>query len=227
MVFDSNRGVVVLFGGVTSEFSAAGLADTWEWDGTNWTEVTPTTSPPGRGVHYNMTFDPGRGVAVLMGGGTQPSAPMFNDIWEYDGLTWSDVSGTADFIERAAACASFDGSGTLLFGGGQWDPMFGETYSWNGSTLSLLDPDPAPSARMSAMCDYDSFRNRVTLFAGSESNSDQVFVNDTWDWDGSAWVSKPAGPAEAPNCCRAFAYDQKRREFVYAGQNTWTFGPPD
>ena len=45
MAYDSQRGVVVLFGGRNDQ---AILGDTWEWDGFLWTRKTPTVAPPAR-----------------------------------------------------------------------------------------------------------------------------------------------------------------------------------
>src|SRR5262249_12382183 len=46
MAFDSARNRTVLFGGVDVNFN--GLNDTWEWDGSTWTQLSPATSPPAR-----------------------------------------------------------------------------------------------------------------------------------------------------------------------------------
>ncbi len=47
MAYDSARQRVVLFGG----YSQGHRADTWEWDGKNWTQIKPTTSPGGLWGH--------------------------------------------------------------------------------------------------------------------------------------------------------------------------------
>ncbi|MEW6238387.1 MAG: hypothetical protein AB1656_23635 [Candidatus Omnitrophota bacterium] len=85
MVFDSARGVVVLF---------AKGQQTWTWDGADWTQLHPANSPPnaGRGF-FAMGYDPNRSVAVIYGGEiiTDPvnySAEYYDDIWEWDGVDW-------------------------------------------------------------------------------------------------------------------------------------------
>src|SRR5206468_1923278 len=55
MAFDAALGDVVLFGGSASGHCCT-QADTWTWDGANWTEQHPATSPPGRGA-FGMTYD--------------------------------------------------------------------------------------------------------------------------------------------------------------------------
>ena len=46
MAFDAAHGQVVLFGG--SNGPAPYMADTWTWDGANWTQQSPPNSPPAR-----------------------------------------------------------------------------------------------------------------------------------------------------------------------------------
>src|SRR5262249_29451141 len=89
MAYDAARGKVVLFGGCTGNVQACdGLADTWEWDGTAWTEVT-NPGPTGRFSHA-MAYDAAR-KAVVMFGGCQ-SASVSNcdlqDTWEWNGTGW-------------------------------------------------------------------------------------------------------------------------------------------
>jgi hypothetical protein len=62
--FDSIRERVVLFGG--TDGGSTPLADTWEWDGTEWTQMADT-GPSGR-VGHAMTFDSKIKRVVLFGG---------------------------------------------------------------------------------------------------------------------------------------------------------------
>jgi hypothetical protein len=70
---------VILFGGYVGN---AKLSDTWEWDGTNWAQKAPPTSPSARSDHA-LAFDSARGKLVLFGGGLSNNAA--NDTWEWDG----------------------------------------------------------------------------------------------------------------------------------------------
>ena len=58
MVYDSHRQVVVLVGGEPMV--------TYTWDGENWSDAAPVTSPPDRS-HFGMAFDRTRGRVVLFG----------------------------------------------------------------------------------------------------------------------------------------------------------------
>ncbi len=83
--YDATRQVTVLFGGGYNPGGGyTNYSDTWEYDGSTWTQITTTNTPPGRRGH-SMVYDSDRGVTVLFGGFN--TAPL-NDTWEYDGTTW-------------------------------------------------------------------------------------------------------------------------------------------
>lgn len=84
MTCDEARGRTVLFGGWNGQF----LGDTWEWDGSRWTEHT-SSGPSPRGGVPSMAYDGERKRVVLFGGwdATGPVA----DLWEWDGRLWTRV----------------------------------------------------------------------------------------------------------------------------------------
>ena len=96
MVYDTQRGVIVLFGGQGQARPAEDLPveamqtlnDTWEFDGKIWCEVSPRQVPPARYGHA-MAYDEARGVVILFGG-IANDGTYLNDTWEYDGLTWTE-----------------------------------------------------------------------------------------------------------------------------------------
>jgi len=77
MTYDSGRGVTVLFGG---DAGYTVYDDTWEWDGTNWTQRSPANKPTMR-QDQALAYDSGRGVTVLFGG--HEPYTVLDDTWEY------------------------------------------------------------------------------------------------------------------------------------------------
>ncbi|MEA3507221.1 MAG: kelch repeat-containing protein, partial [Elusimicrobiota bacterium] len=68
----------VLFGGIDPDIY---FSDTWIFsEGSGWTEIFPSTSPPGRYSH-SLTYIPGG--ALLFGGATEASG-YSADTWEFD-----------------------------------------------------------------------------------------------------------------------------------------------
>lgn len=76
LVFDSARGVVTLFGGGYGDPSLH-LNDTWDWNGTDWIERTPSSSPSLRAASI-LYYDDRRSRTVLIGG---IHLTVLNDIW--------------------------------------------------------------------------------------------------------------------------------------------------
>jgi len=85
MAYDAATSTVVLFGGDHQIPLGLGLADTWAWDGSAWTEQSPATSPSARSA-ASLAYDAATGTAVLFGGtGGIPGHPTFlRGTW-----TWS------------------------------------------------------------------------------------------------------------------------------------------
>lgn len=125
MVFDQARGVAVLYGG----FFGTGLnvhADTWEFDGTDWVQRTPRSSP-GKRVGFGFVYDEVRARTVLFSGYAAPSQP--DDTWEWDGTNWLNRGPLAKPSGRSgqAMSYSFALKRVLLYGG--WDgSLNGETW---------------------------------------------------------------------------------------------------
>jgi hypothetical protein len=64
LAYDSDRGVSVLFGGLSGMVL---LADTWEWNGTTWSARSSSDAPSGRRGHA-MAYYSARHATVLFGG---------------------------------------------------------------------------------------------------------------------------------------------------------------
>jgi hypothetical protein len=119
MAFDSSRGRTVLFGGWKADVGGR-LSDTWEWDGTDWTQISVAVSPYQRWA-LTMAFDPVRDRTILFGGDHfQPFAlGDTNDTWEWDGATWvRDWTDAAPGV-RAGHSMVYDSAigRMVLFGG--------------------------------------------------------------------------------------------------------------
>jgi hypothetical protein len=124
MTYEADQGQVVLFGGfdLTSV-----LADTWNWDGTNWTQQHPATSPPAR-EGLSMTDDAARSQVVMFGGG-------FSDTWTWDGMTWTEKHPATSPSARFDIGLAYDAAKAkaVLFGGVSRDGFVADTWTWDGT----------------------------------------------------------------------------------------------
>ena len=86
LVYDQATSTVVLFGGVTTDFT--NLNDTWTWNGTNWTQQFPSSSPSPRNTPA-LACDPGLGAVVLFSGAV--GSNNLNDTWTWNGANWMEI----------------------------------------------------------------------------------------------------------------------------------------
>jgi hypothetical protein len=87
MAYDVAHSLIVLFGGVSD---GVGQNDTWVWDGTNWTQKSPQTSPSAREGPL-MAYDVALSQVVMFGGENNDNQQL-NDIWVWDGASWTPQS---------------------------------------------------------------------------------------------------------------------------------------
>src|SRR5262249_32180113 len=183
MVYDSQRARTVLFGGATS---SGPNGETWEWNGTTWTQRM-VTGPPARQGHA-MAYDSARHVTVLFGGFT--SSTRLADTWEWNGTAWTQqmVSGPSARDDGAMA---FDASRTacVLYGGFTASPpaVPDEVGAWNGTVWSTLTPasGDAGARRYHSMV-YDTQRGKLIVFGGDVGGP---LDGGTWSLDSYTPVS--------------------------------------
>ena len=212
MAYDSVHGQVVLFGG-NGEASLLGpgyFSDTWVWDGSNWTQKFPQSSPPARFAHA-MAFDSGHGQVVLFAG---TSAIQFADTWVWDGTNWTQESPQLSPPGRSFGAMAYDSAHArvVLFGGNNNGALLNDTWLWDGSNWTKPSPQTSPSARESPAMGYDSAHSEAVLFGGGVYAFNGITVifsdlNDTWVWDGSRWTQHSPQTSPSTRDSHAMAYD--------------------
>jgi|GEM_PF-1401491 len=218
MAYDSARGRIVLFGGL---IGGTPQGDTWEWDGTSWTQRSPEHSPPA--CHSaGMAYDSARGVTVLFGGVT--AGGYSGDTWEWDGEDWEyqTSAGPGPRSEVAMAYDSQRGV-TVLFGGKPpTGSLFGDTWEWNGGTWEIKAfSGDGPSNRGYAAMAFDSVRGVTVLFGGHTDR--RTVCGDTWEWDGDNWEFKTeTGPTARDQAAMVYDATAERDLTVLFGGNTGT-----
>lgn len=209
--YDSDRDVVVLFGG-SSRNSNGSRGDTWEWDGTAWSRVA--TSGPSARYEHAMVYDSVRQVCVLFGGWDDARGAAVGDTWEWDGIEWRQVatSGPGARIDHAMAFDAQRGV-CVLFGGYQIGPReLQDTWEWNGSEWTQVASD-GPSRRRDHAMTYDGNAESVLLFGGRRGYD---FYADTWVWNGVEWtLMSVQGPA--PRADHAMTFSGRRGRVLLAG----------
>jgi PKD-like domain len=144
--------------------------ETWNWDGTDWTKLSPLSSPSGR-AGASMAFDAATNQLILFGGAD--ISGDFNDTWSWDGSTWTQLFPATSPPARSNAVMAFDPrtNQLILFGG---DNGLRDTWSWDGSTWAELFPSTFPLFSNGASMAFDDATSQMVLVDT---------VGNTWNWD--------------------------------------------
>ncbi len=139
MAYDAERQQVVVFGGSPEPGTA--LADTWTWDGTNWTQESPSTNPSPR-YNSNMAYDAAQQQILLFGGLGFVGGSATNflaDTWVWNGTNWTqEFPTTLPPPARAVHGMTYDSAHAqvVLFGGSTATTLFGDTWVYGAPTAS-------------------------------------------------------------------------------------------
>ena len=191
---DNGTGVI-LFGG---QGASGRLQDTWNWDGANWTALTPSTLPPSRSGHA-LSYDSLRRRTMLFGG-LDASGAGLDDTWLWNGADWAPANPPNRPAARSGHTLAFDSvrGRTILFGG-----LFAftalaldDTWEWDGAQWISFTPSQLPPGRTGHALAFDAARGRTVLFGGSTVAPASV-LGDTWEWNGTSWLH--VSPTAAPD----------------------------
>lgn len=231
MAYDSNREVMVIFGGDPDGKGLTHLNDTWEYDGSNWSEVMPDQSPPGRvNINQSMVYDDSRGKTIIFGG---LSIGRMDDTWEYNGTTWEAVTTTLSPLARDSHAMVYNQADhvSVMFGGfNPGDFYLDDTWEYNGSNWQQVGTPQSPPGRHHHSMSYDNNRGVVVLFGGIGEGG--ALLDDTWEYDGSTWQQITTSLSPPARSGHSMAYDAKRAVSVLFGgydendtplNDTWEF----
>lgn len=215
--YDSAHSQVILFGGLSIQNGGnVDFADTWAWDGKQWTQLSPKNSPPARDSHV-MAYDPVHGQVVLFGGEFNNTLA---DTWFWDGTNWTQLQ-QASPGPRWSPTMVWDAAHAemVMFGGNDGNGDYlNETWIWNGSAWAQKSPKNSPPARSDGMMVYDSVHNQTVLFGGYGAAGN---LNDTWIWDGSNWTQAYPTVSPSPRSDANMAFDTAQgKTILYGGANT-------
>ncbi|MBL9038774.1 MAG: hypothetical protein JNG84_09690 [Archangium sp.] len=159
--YDVARGVTVLYGGNTTTSPNQPMSDTWTYDGAEWTQQLPLTTPP-PGFGARLVYDEARQQPVLFTG-----AANGTDTWSWTGSDWAPIS-------RVSTTASSNRPALAYDSGRQRAVMIGFcgvsalcTFELSGSTLTRLHPvETLPPTGGYALV-YDGVNQRVMATLGA------------------------------------------------------------
>ncbi|MGD0834598.1 MAG: kelch repeat-containing protein, partial [Candidatus Dormibacteria bacterium] len=199
-----DAGDVVLFGG--TEGNSTYFDDTWIFNGTKWTELSPATSPPGRNSAPMATLTSGSHTGdVVLFGGNGAGGGQLDDTWIFNGTTWSDADpGTSPPSRYNSSLATLsagpDAGDAVLFGG--FSPgALGDTWIFDGTNWTQLSPAASPSPRglltMATLGGGPDAGDVIMLGGATDWSTYTSPLGDAWLFDGTTWtqVNPPTSPS--------------------------------
>jgi hypothetical protein len=202
MAHDSFRARVVLFGGCQIDYPQSAIvgasAETWEWDGADWSPRMTAVAPSGRFFH-TMAYDSARRRIVMFGGRDALGANPTDTTWDFDGTSWLDVTPSVGPTPREHAGLAYDAArercvifgGSTFGGGGNYHD---DTWTWDGSQWQQQVPAHSPLARFGHTMQSDAVHQVVLMHGGAIS---WALATDLWQWDGVDW-SEMSIPGSLP-----------------------------
>jgi hypothetical protein len=224
-------GKTILFGGTNS---VQAFNDTWEWNGTAWTQRVTTNAPSPR-WHFRIAYATDR-QRIIGWGGQIPNSAV-DDTWEFSGTNWTLIPKATRPAGRADHGMAFDETARrlVILGGatGLAGPPHSDTWLWSVNSGWTRDLGAGtPSAVQAYPLAYESAGDRVVGFSGANSVSQRTEEIHEYSGAPRIWTDSTATPdkrflhgwASAPGLGGMFLFGgdaQTPTGFTYFSSETW------
>jgi hypothetical protein len=231
MVYDAATGDVLLFGGASGTPSYLEYNDTWEFNGTGWTQLHPTLHPTG-GAWEAMAYDPAASAVVLYDSGeVYATGSYLANTWTFSGGQWTESLQGAGPSPRSGENFVYDNvtQDLVMFGGFTCNGSGGcyshnDTWTFANGGWTNESTGPAPSPRNGASFAFDPDSNVSILFGGRDGGQ---FFADTWTYDAGSWTSLSSPAAPSPRSGAGLVYDPAADAMLLFGGYTYTLNGSD
>jgi hypothetical protein len=182
---DASAPAVLLYSGDGEGF----YDDTWEWDGTQWTQLTvsqPDTADGGSLGRMNHAMAQLGNEVVLFGGQASPGQFALGDTWTWNGIAWTQLHIAGPPARWGHSMATL-GNEVVMYGG--CNGNLTDTWTFDGTAwtqVAMTGANPGSARCGSGMATVGS---NVVLFGGLSGDT------ETWLFDGTSWTQSTAtGP---------------------------------
>jgi hypothetical protein len=209
--YDSVTGRLLLVG------HTGGLSVVVRWDGSVLASQAGGNTLPVR-HWFGLAYHTAAQRLLLFGGDTETG--LSNQLWSWNGATWTDVTTPGPAARRSPAmCYDAGRNRLVLFGGTNSGAtaFFGDTWEHDGTAWEQRTPLTSPGPRAESVLVYASHLQRCVLVGGFSAQDHR----DTWLWDGSDWT--PVATVGQPDTGTGIGgvYDPDRREVIVFGGGTY------
>ena len=237
MAYDSESGLVILYGGQTGYWldPAYQNHETWTFDpeSEKWVQMSPGTSPGGFGGG-DMAYD-SESDRIILSVITDDLSTL--QTWAYDANsdTWTQMKDGPQHMVGQRIVYDSESDRIVMFGGFEFSKykLVDETwaYDFNTDTWTNMDPRVHPEPRNYHDMAYDPKADRVVLWGGDlhgVANKNAVW---TYDYNTNTWEELRSKYANAPELrdYMNLVYDEKADKFImyggysYGNNETWTY----
>jgi hypothetical protein len=225
--YDSVRDRIVLFGGTHQIYSADGrtltetpLHDTWEFDGTNWTQIL--TDGPAV-IKAILEYDPVRKQTIMLGINTSSVTVMY--AWDPAAATWKQLTPSVlPTCANEGAMTWQSSNNTILYTGGvcTTSAAIEETYEWDGTNWTKIDLTSFAGTYIGSALTFDPDRENAVLFGGAPLTTG-VPLTGTFIYANAAWSGVGDIDYPAPRSLFLFTTDPVNKvTYLYGGVNDAT-----
>lgn len=206
---DISRNKIVLFGGGQNFATLSSFKnDTWEYDTTDWTQITTAHAPTPR-LWAMYEYDQANNNIVLFGG-YDNTGTVKGDTWIYNGTDWTQQSPAHNPTARYDAYMCWDpvNNYILMYGGAGTlgGTLNAETWKWSAGDWTQLFPTASPPKRQAGGKNiaYDPAVGKLILHGGADGGTQ---YHTTYRWDATTWTqiasSDPVGmgPFQSMHYC--------------------------
>jgi len=227
--YDARTGLVVLVGSVDGSDTCTDSvpAQTWTWDGTNWTQQHPHDEPGEcQAVSAtSTTYDPATGQVIMQ---TSEYDIGIGDTWRWNGTDWGLVARGAEnpaigYDPQLHRLVAYGGSSTNL---GVFE-VYGGTSTWNGWLwVPLHTTGSPPRLGNASMTDFVDLHT-VIMFGGQtyDANFDPTDTKGTWYLDHTRWIRIHTKTSPPPTHSAGFVYDTAHHFALLHATRTWLLSP--
>ncbi len=196
-VYDDGTGAALYVGGAFDTAGGVAVNSVAKWNGNTWSSLGSGLAGLNRQVYALTEYDDGSGASLFVGGEfTSAGGVTVNNIAEWDGSSWSALSGPSG-TGMDLSVFSFgvfdDGTGAALIAGGSFNVaggvMANNVAGWDGSEWSALAGPPGNGLNggAGAFVEFDDGSGPALYAGGYFETAGGVLVNHIAKWDGSAW----------------------------------------
>jgi len=164
MWYDPNLKKTVIYGGVgrvTTTDRVTRYSDMWSFDGNGWTQINPSGGTPGPRYGTQIVVDPQTNHLLLFGGlfdTVTPAVPpattptevqsYVNDMWEWDGSTWTQLHPATVPPARENGRMAYDPTrNNIVMFGGYAGAFMSDTWTYDGTNWKVQIFDPLGNRR--------------------------------------------------------------------------------